>query len=190
MRKYVLNIEKLYAGETANALVLKQVDEDMPVLLPSMPERARNIAAWIEKCKRIHPEFDPGHPTTPSELNQKIMDFNLALQDEFKKLGHDELYMMDDTKWMRPNPSDATYNTDKVNLHLLNGSKEFRLRALPDGEIVHSSQMNVIFPFRKISSKSLYSQELKVGGAQEVEECLECSRHMTLQGKVTSEKCL
>ena len=118
------------------------------------------------------------------------MLFNLNLQDEFKRKGHDELYMMDDTKWMRPNPDDATYRTDKVNMHLLNGSKEFRFRALPDGEIVHSSQMNVLFPYKKVSSKSLYSEELKVQAAQEVDESLERSRQMTLQGKVTSEKCL
>ena len=36
MRKYILNIDRLYTGETANALVLNQVDEELPVLLPSM----------------------------------------------------------------------------------------------------------------------------------------------------------
>jgi hypothetical protein len=38
MKKYVLNIEKLYTGQTANALVLNQVDEELPVLLPAMTE--------------------------------------------------------------------------------------------------------------------------------------------------------
>lgn len=50
MKKYVLNIERLYTGETANALVLKQVDEELPVLLPSMPIDETNIQCWIEKC--------------------------------------------------------------------------------------------------------------------------------------------
>lgn len=33
MRKYVLNIDRLYTGATANALVLNQVDEDLPILI-------------------------------------------------------------------------------------------------------------------------------------------------------------
>lgn len=136
----------------------------MPMLLPSMPDAARNINAWIEKCRRVHPEFDPGHPTTPAELNDAIMLFNLHLQDEFKRKGHDELYMMDDTKWMRPNPDDATYKTDKVNMHLLNGRGEKYDKEKQEWVDVdaNSSQLNVIFPYRKVSSKSLYSESLKI----------------------------
>jgi hypothetical protein len=47
MKKYVLNIERLYAGQTANAMVLNQVDEEPPVLLPSIPRGTRNWNAWI-----------------------------------------------------------------------------------------------------------------------------------------------
>jgi hypothetical protein len=36
-------------------------------------------------------------------------------------MGHDELYLMDDTKWMNPSPDDETFSSDKVNMHLLNG---------------------------------------------------------------------
>ena len=46
MKKYVLNIDRLYTGATANALVLSQVDEDFPVLLPSMPRRGQ-VAEWV-----------------------------------------------------------------------------------------------------------------------------------------------
>lgn len=46
MKKYVLNIEKLYTGQTANALVLNQVDEDFPVLLPPMPVGA-SLSEWV-----------------------------------------------------------------------------------------------------------------------------------------------
>ena len=49
MKKYVLNIEKLFTGETANALVLNQVDEELPVLLPSMKSSDR-VSDWIYEC--------------------------------------------------------------------------------------------------------------------------------------------
>lgn len=38
MRKYVLNIDKLYCGSTANALVLNQVDREFPVLIDNPPK--------------------------------------------------------------------------------------------------------------------------------------------------------
>ena len=47
MKKYMLNIEKLYSGETANALVLNQVDEELPTLLPSVPEGYPDLLGWI-----------------------------------------------------------------------------------------------------------------------------------------------
>lgn len=47
MKKYVLNIEKLFTGETANALVLNQVDEELPTLLPSVPEDEEDLLGWI-----------------------------------------------------------------------------------------------------------------------------------------------
>lgn len=118
------------------------------------------------------------------------MEFNLQLQYDFKKKGHEELYLMDDTQYMRPDPDDSTFASDKVDMHLLNGSKEPKLRALSDKEILHSSQLNVIFPYKKISSKSLYSESLSVNSPYELDGKMESSRQMTLQGKVTSEKCL
>ena len=192
MKKYVLNIEKLFTGETANALVLNQVDEELPTLLPSMPERARNINAWIEKCKKIHSNFDPKGATTPYDLNEAIMDFNLKLQDEFKKRGHQELYLMDDTKWMRPTKDNSTFKTDKINMHLLNGSgtkydKEENKWVEVDA---NSSQLNVLFPFKKVSSKSLYSEQLTVESPYELDDKMENSRQMSLQGKDSSLKSL
>ena len=97
MKKHVLNIEKFYTGQTANALVLNQVDEDFPVLLPSVPKGTRNWNAWIQKFKKIHPDFDPGTVTSLDQLNEYVIDFNLNLQTRFKEKGHSELYMMDDT---------------------------------------------------------------------------------------------
>lgn len=47
MKKYVLNIERLYSGQTANALVLNQVDEDFPVLLQSVPDGCDDLIGWI-----------------------------------------------------------------------------------------------------------------------------------------------
>lgn len=47
MRKYILNIDRLYTGETANALVLNQVDEELPTLLPSVPEDYSDLLGWI-----------------------------------------------------------------------------------------------------------------------------------------------
>lgn len=41
MKKYVLNIDRMFTGQTANALVLDQVDEDFPVLIPSLNDESR-----------------------------------------------------------------------------------------------------------------------------------------------------
>ena len=57
MKKYVLNIDRLYSGYTAKALVLNQVDEDFPVLLPSVPDDCEDLIGWIEKCRKINPSF-------------------------------------------------------------------------------------------------------------------------------------
>lgn len=182
MKKYVLNIERLYTGETANALVLNQVDEEFPVLLPSVPDSCTDLLGWIEKCKNIHPTFKPpAMRLTKDRLNECIIEFNLELQESFKKNGHDELYLMDDTQWMNPNSEDKTFASDKVNMHLLNGRTE---------DNVNSSQLNVIFPFRKVSSKSLYAEHLVVESPYELDGKMESSRQMSLQGKVTSEECL
>lgn len=41
--------------------------------------------------------------------------------------------MMDDTTWTRPANGDATFDTDKLNLHVLNGQCD------EDGDYIHSS---------------------------------------------------
>ena len=181
MKKYVLNIERLYTGETANALVLNQVDDELPVLLPSMPETERSVSAWIGKCQEINPDFKPNPEWTRERLNEYIIEFNLGLQAKFKGRGHDELYLMDDTQWMNPSTNYETFTSDKVNMHLLNGRTE---------QDVNSSQLNVIFPFKKVSSKSLYAEQLAVESPYELDGKMESSRQMSLQGKVTSENCL
>lgn len=124
-------------------------------------------------------------------FNSYILDFNLERQREFKKRGHDELYMMDDTKWRKPINGDATYSSDKTYMHSINGLGDIKDEEEPDQTVeVVSSQMNVIFPFRKISSKSLYSAQLDVKDAQMVDEAMEHARTITMQGKDTGQKCL
>lgn len=182
MKKYVLNIERLYTGETANALVLNQVDEELPVLLPSMPESSgESVPEWIGKCQKIHPDFTAEPTCTREQLNECIIEFNLELQEKFKERGHTELYLMDDTQWLNPSTDNETFVSDKVNLHLLNGRTKSN---------VNSSQLNVIFPFKKVSSKSLYAETLSVESPYELDAKMEGSRQMSLQGKVTSEKCI
>lgn len=195
MKKYVLNIEKLFTGETANALVLNQVDEELPTLLPSIPSSGYSIPQWVDKCQEINSGFDFEYndETTLEELNNAIMVFNLKLQDEFKKRGHQELYLMDDTKWMRPNKDDNTFKTDKINMHLLNGQVQI-IGQDPFGnrteDNLNSSQLNVLFPFKKVSSKSLYSEQLTVESPYELDDKMENSRQMSLQGKDTSQNSL
>ena len=98
---------------------------------------------------------------------------------------------MDDTQWMTPNDG-RTFDTDKVNMHLLNGQtlKEDADETNDDGqpiqEVVNSSQLNVIFPYKKVSSKSLFSEQLFVESPYELDDKMEKSRQMSLQGKVTS----
>ena len=58
MKKYVLNIDRLYTGATANALVLSQVDEDFPTLIPPPPPSG-GFTDWVKKMKEICPDFDP-----------------------------------------------------------------------------------------------------------------------------------
>ena len=176
MQKYVLNIDRLYTGQTANALVVKQVDGDAPVLLPSMSESDNDISAWIEKCRKIHPEFNPSvSATTPQQLNGFIMEFNLKLQEDFKRGGHSELYMMDDTWGMKPDKNSQF--VDKKYMHSLNGKTD-------DG--MNSSQLNVLFPFKKVLTKSMHSSKLKVRPSSDMDDFLERSRGITLQGRVSS----
>lgn len=92
MRKYVLNIDKLYCGSTANALVLNQVDREFPILIDNPPSDESKVQAWIERWKAIYKDFEP-----IGDLNEYIVEFNLGLQQKFKDMGHSELYMMDDT---------------------------------------------------------------------------------------------
>ena len=47
MKKFILNIEKLFTGETANAIVLNQVDEELPTLIPSIQDDEMTISKWI-----------------------------------------------------------------------------------------------------------------------------------------------
>lgn len=124
-------------------------------------------------------------------FNSYILDFNLERQREFKKRGRDELYMMDDTKWRKPINGDATYSSDKTYMHSINGLGDIKDEEEPDQTVeVVSSQMNVLFPFKKVSSKSLYSAQLDVKDAQMVDEAMEHARTITMQGKDTGQKCV
>lgn len=73
-----MNIEKLYSGETANALVLNQVDEELPTLIPSI-FGDMDASKFIAKWKRIYPEFNPPNKNNPSVINKYTIDFNLKL---------------------------------------------------------------------------------------------------------------
>lgn len=163
MKKYVLNIERFYSGATSNALVLNQVDEDVPILLPAVPESHTDLIGWVEKCKRIHPSFVEPETLTRQALNEKIVDFNIDLQMQFKKKGHLELYMMDNTQ--RTKPTQDTFSYGKTYLHCIDGKSMVREKDEYGNDVdveVNSSQLNVLFPYRKVSSKSLYSQNLTV----------------------------
>ena len=98
---------------------------------------------------------------------------------------------MDDTKWMRPTKGNSTFKTDKINMHLLNGQVQ-RIGQDPFGNRIednlNSSQLNVLFPFKKVSSKSLYSEQLTVESPYELDDKMENSRQMSLQGKDSSLK--
>ena len=106
MKKHVLNIDRLYTGQTANALVLNQVDEDLPVLLPSVSVDDEDWEDRMREFKKIYPDFNTESIYDVDELNQRVVDFNLNLQNQFKEKGHPELYMMDDTLRMRPKDGD------------------------------------------------------------------------------------
>lgn len=181
MKKYVLNIEKMFSGQTANALVLSQVNEDMPVLLPLEPPDERIfLSEWIERLKSVNPRFDPSKKSGFEDLNlyekvwqmvspsrmwfeDCIMEFNLKEQQDFKERASQELYMLDDTQWMKPNES--TFSSDKTYMHCINGLSE------QDGG--NSSQMNVLFPFKKMSRKSMYASQVKVPNARDMDDILE-----------------
>ena len=173
MKKYVLNIERLYAGQTANAMVLNQVDEDFPVLIPSLSSLDK-LDEFKREWRKVYPDFNPSAWMPLSKINEYIVEFNLELQSEFKEKGHKELYMMDDTLRMKNSQID-TPASGKTYMHCLNGE---------------SSQLNVLFPFRKMSSKSLYASQLKVRSYVDVDDVLERARGITLQGKISYKDCL
>lgn len=50
--------------------------------------------------------------------------------------------------------------------------------------------MNVLFPFRKMSSKSMYANQLGIEHDNTIDDALETARGITLQGKVSYENCL
>ena len=187
MKKYVLNIEKLYSGQTSNSLVLKQVDYDFPVLIPCVDDSIVDLDSWISKWQDVYDFFNPPSSHDIDELNDYIMEFNLNLQNEFKNRGHDEVYMMDDTWELRPRYD--TFSIDKKYLHSINGKSEVNGEN-DETTILNSSQLNVIFPFKKIMNKSLYATQLTIDNDMEIDEKLEMSRNITLQGRVSYEKCV
>ena len=182
MKKYVLNIDRLYTGATANALVLSQVDEDFPILIPSL-DSLDGLSDFKAKWKSIHPDFNPDGEMTLDEVNGYIIDFNLNLQTKFKEKGHTELYMMDDTQYRKSD--DKTFSSEKTYMHCINGRAKVKTGELDDDgndikKEVYSSQMNVLFPYKKVSTKSLYTNQLRVQSARAVDDILERARTITL----------
>ena len=131
------------------------MDEDFPTLLSSIPY-GKSVRDWIAECKKIHPDFNAPTYISSQELNGLIVEFNLGLQEQYKARGHQELYMMDDTWAMKPSGNDSrTVDSDKAFMHCINGEFTY----VDENEAVHtlnSSQMNVLFPFKKMSSKSMF----------------------------------
>lgn len=73
MRKYVLNIDRLYTGATSNALVLNQVDEDLPVLIRQISgKELETPIMWLERRQKLHPGFDPETYLEEQETNQSF----------------------------------------------------------------------------------------------------------------------
>lgn len=87
--------------------------------------------------------------------------------------------MMDDTQTMKPNR--RTIAIDKTYMHCLNGKSESNYNV---------SQMSVLFPYKKMSSKSLYSSYLQIRKPEQMDDLLEYARGITLQGKTTYQECL
>lgn len=187
MRKYVLNIDKLYCGETANSLVLRQVDSEFPKLVPSLPSWVdeNNYFLWVRKQRKMHSDFNPPTEFNRDWINDYIVDFNISLQNEFKNSGHDELYMMDDTRKLKTH-----FSSHKQYVHSLNGVGLLDDDDSTSSQLVNVSQLNVLFPFKKMSSKSIYSHRLNVISENEVDDWLENFRQITLQGKVSYQQCL
>lgn len=50
--------------------------------------------------------------------------------------------------------------------------------------------MSVLFPFKKMSSKSLYAAQLKVQSVDKIDDALERAKAITLQGNVSYEDCV
>ena len=176
MKKHILNIERLFGGHTQNALMMSQVDAQLPFLVPSIG-KDDDVSEFSSKWKKVHKDFNLKEGSV-EEMNRQIVDFNLSFQSRFKAPGHDELYMMDDTQ----NVNIRNQEDGRKYLHSLNGISE-------DGKC-YSSQLNVLFPQKKLTSKSLFAKALKVESTDEREKSLEQYRCVTLEGKASSEKCL
>lgn len=67
--------------------------------------------------------YQPEHIHTDTTvldlLNTYVVEFNLSLQQRFKDKAHEELYMMDDTRILKPD--ERTLDLDKTYMHTLNG---------------------------------------------------------------------
>lgn len=87
MKRFILNIERLYTGATANALVLSQVDEDFPVLLPSLTierDGETTFGEWKSRCLAVHSMFDPiGHKYEVKFDNINPKKFPVILKGKF-----------------------------------------------------------------------------------------------------------
>ena len=152
------------------------------------------IPAFISKWQKVYPDFQPPPKDDLTmdkyivRINEYIVDFNLDLQTKFKECGHEELYMMDDTLDMAP--EDMSVSSGKTYLHALNGKKLIEDNDDKNKPPENISQLNVLFPFRKMSDKSLYVNQLRLRSDVDVDDFLERSRCITFQGKVSYKDCL
>lgn len=79
---------------------------------------------------------------------------------------------------MKPNKS--SYDVEKMHMHSLNG-KEL-------GGNGNSSQLNVLFPFKKICQKSFIQNSTDI--SSDIDLLMEKSMNITFQGKVSYQKCV
>ena len=91
--------------------------------------------------------------------------------------------MMDDTQYRKSD--DKTFSSEKTYMHCINGRAKVKTGELDDDgndikKEVYSSQMNVLFPYKKVSTKSLYTNQLRVQSARAVDDILERARAITL----------
>lgn len=187
MKRHVLNIESLHAGQSANALVLNQVDEEFPELVPSIGDMGE-----LPDLLSGHVVSIPSEADTVEKVNQAILEWNLSLQRDFLGKARKRAYMVDDTLGEVQSAS-RSYSTSKAHMHALNG----KARVMVDtpngtgdrvqvGKSLNSTQLNVLFPFERLASKPTTQIGISLTAEANLDSQLEGLGTMDLQGNCSS----